>query len=68
MLLHISAVVIVFGCIFQVYMFIRTKRLINTKVDISSTSTQGTPEEWLPVGSGFNPNIDHPDVGYFVER
>ena len=31
-------------------------------------STQSSQRQWLPVGGGFNPNIDHPDIGYYVKR
>lgn len=38
MLLHISAMVVVLGCILQVYLLYRNKRLLNTKAGTPSTS------------------------------
>ena len=38
MLLHVSAVVVILGCIFQAYIFFRTKRLLNAMAGTPSAS------------------------------
>lgn len=47
----------------------RRQRMVSTpSASHNKQSTQSSQKQWLPVGSSFNPNIDHPDIGYFVKR
>lgn len=41
MMLHISAVVVILGCVLQAYLLYRNKRLLSTKVGTPSASHNG---------------------------
>lgn len=38
------------------------------KIEETFNGNSSQNKQWLPVGSGFNPNIDHPDIGYYVKQ
>lgn len=51
------------GCVATYIWFVI--KLLNCKVSHKQSTQSQT--QWLPVGGGFNPNIDHPDIGYYVK-